>query len=135
VLASDLDHVAVSPKLLRQAVVPSVAFDRIDQTVGQSAAPSQDITYLFPGCREILPGAGFTGPASRKAVAEHRLVGFGPGESYLVPLTTVLMANVANHGDGAVPVTNDLRHSAAPAVDEDGAVRYALVHPGAPLAA
>jgi hypothetical protein len=54
---------------------------------------------------------------------------FSAGESLLRELALVRVASVADSGNSAVPVADELRELAALAVDADQVVRYALVHP------
>jgi hypothetical protein len=106
--AGDFDDVAVSPDLLSRAVVPAVILGRIDQTIGQDTTAGQGAGYPIPGGRKVLLGVCLAGPADREALTEHGLVGFGPGKPLLGQLSAMLVAIIANGGDGTVPVTNDL---------------------------
>jgi hypothetical protein len=118
--AGELDYLRVSAELLRRAVVVAVRLDRSDETVSQRAG------HPVTGAREALPCKCLAGPACRKALAEHRLVGFSAGNSRFEPLAPVPLAVIADRGESPVTVANVPREPAALAVDVDRAVRRAL---------
>src|SRR6266568_1520887 len=134
-LAGELDHGAVFPDLHGRAVVAgAIRLCRLDQAVSQSATAAQGLDHPVPVGIRVIAGSLLAGPASRKPLAQHRLVGLSAVGSRFGPPPLVLVADVADPRDGTVAVLDDLRKMAALAVDRDHAVRYALGVQGRPPA-
>ncbi len=125
--AGELGHLRVTPELLSRTIAAATRLGRFDKTISQRTAAGQGGGCTLPGARHARPGAFLADPACRKALAERRLVGFSAGEFRLQPLAPVVRnADVADRGDGAVAVANDLWELAALAVDADHPVRWPL---------
>lgn len=91
--------------------------------VGQGPSAAQGISHLFQGAIPCIPGAMLAGPACRKVLAQHLLMGFSTGKPGFGQLAAVLVADVTDRRERAVPITQPLRELAALAADVDDAVR------------
>ena len=121
-LAGKVDHLRVTSELLGRAVAAATRLSRLDQTVGQNTTACQGGSRPLPGEGHARPGTFLAGPASRKALTQHHLVGLGANSSRFEPLAPVLMAGIADPRDSAVTVASQMRELAALAVDADRAI-------------
>jgi hypothetical protein len=127
---SEFNYLRITPELHRRAVVPAAALGGRDKTVGQVAAAGQSVGHpVFRGLNFVLR-AGFAGPASRQAFAEHRFVRLCSCKPLIGQLALVLMALVTHRGLGTVPIADVLSELAAGTCDSDHAVRNTLVRCG-----
>src|SRR6266851_1513078 len=125
--ACKLHDAAVLPDLRGRAVVAgTIGLNSLDQAFSQRSSFAQGLDHPVPVGSRVIAGSLLAGPASRKPLAQHRLVGLSAVGSRLGPLPPVLVADVADSRDSAVAVLDDLRKMAALAVDGDHAVGYAV---------